>query len=884
VNPEDFLLWLALGSTAMAWVFAVRRLRSSRIRLSTRVPRYLVLSAAALILATLVMVYYFLAVRLDIEYVHSYTSDSTPWHYRLAGLWGGQKGTLLIWSAAGATALMLNDRVWRKKLAANEVPDPDSMRIVLAWILTVGLGVLLLFEALLLIGGTFDRTDAYLRSVRPHGTGLQPVLRTPFMIIHPPLQFIGYSFSMLLFAAGVTGVASGRREWADVALPWTRWSFLISTVGLGLGGLWAYYVLNFGGYWAWDPVETANLLAWFPLLLLVHSLLYYRKRAMFAAAAPIFAVLTLLADLFSTIATRTGLWISVHAFTDPTKNFAADPLVRLLNILETGEILRWLAGMFLVALFATIWAFVHWLEADERRRHDAPRPIVRLAFLAATVLLGAASILALLDVRFLLSALFEGSNLIGFGNAGLGLGLLVAAIGLVFASPGMGGADEPAKAKGDFWQDYVTTPRLVFLGVILLALAFLVTFLLQILSVNGYQRSVYDQRSPIVALPILLTMGVALAHPTLGRRRSVVLGVAAGLIGIALAAAVRAHWQVLLLAPALLWALVGACIKMFKVSDLGRILSPRLRLGGALLMTGGVLDMVYWANPPSRIPLGWTDLHPSAWLAPLGIVAGLGSVLSALGVLRQKTVRAHRWGGALSILGIGFGAGVLTGLAAWLLVEPRRSVFPDAAKATPIPACAASLKREIRKTGVYLMHVGIVLGLAGIALSTFEEGPEQEIAIARGHSADAHGYNFTLVDSVGGPLNPQQHILQYVTAYVEMRRDGKLLDRAPLTMWLALERRYGEKVTVERFATQDVYMRPVEFVTPERTFLAHEDDVGLVSGQVDAVTFTVRTLPGMHLVWAGLWIVAAGMLVSLAAGAYRFEASKPPAPAGAQEA
>ncbi|MBI2078745.1 MAG: hypothetical protein HYT80_10325 [Euryarchaeota archaeon] len=69
-------------------------------------------------------------------------------------------------------------------------------------------------------------------------------------------------------------------------------------------------------------------------------------------------------------------------------------------------------------------------------------------------------------------------------------------------------------------------------------------------------------------------------------------------------------------------------------------------------------------------------------------------------------------------------------------------------------------------------------------------------------------------------------------------------------------------------------MRPVEFVTPERTFLAHEDNVELVSGEVDAVTFTVRTLPGMHLVWGGLWIVAAGMLVNLSAGGGRFEAGR----------
>lgn len=885
MNPEDGLLLLAMGATGIAWGLAAWGLRSPRNPWSVRVPRYLWTTVASLSVATLLMVAYFLLMRFDVEYVHSYTSADTPWHYRIAGLWAGQKGTLLIWTTAAAFVLACNDRIWRRRIRDGAVPDPGSLGVVLAWILVVGLGVLLAFEALLLIGGTFDRTDRYLLAIRSDGTPLQPVLRTPFMIIHPPLQFIGYAFSTLLFAAGITAVVTRRREWADVALPWTRLAFLVATVGLGLGGLWAYYVLNFGGYWAWDPVETANLIAWFPLLLLVHALLYYRKRGMFAAAAPIYAVLSLVAVLFSTLATRTGLWISVHAFTDPTKNFASDPLVRLLNIVETSEILRWLAATFLAALFVTLLAYLWRLEADERQGRTRPRRLVQSLAVAAFLVFSAATILSFLDPVLVLSGLFELGDVIGFGNAFLGLGVLVAGVGLLYAAPGLTAKEEETAERQGFWQAYITTPRLTFLGMVLLSLAFLVTFLLLVLSVNGYHRSTYDVRAPIVALPVFLVMATAFAHPTLGDRRAVYAGLAAGALGVLFALVFRDDWEAALVLPALLWALLATLVKVFRVSDLGRALDPRLRAAGALLLLGGVLTMVEWSNPPSRMDLLLFVAHPSPWLGPLGVLLGLGACLASVGVLRRKTVRAHRAGALFLVLGLGFGLGAIAGILALVLAESRKNMFPDVGQPTPIRACASSLKREVRKTAVYLMHVGIVLGMIGFVTSTYLQAPEEEVELSQGQSVLVHGYDVRLVGSrAGSPDASQDGILDEVSAIVELRRDGELVDTVPLTMWLELERHYAERVAIERLAFEDVYMRPVEFVTPERTFLAHEDNVGLTSGRVDAVTFTVRTLPGMHLVWSGLWIVTAAMLVNLASGAARFEASRPPGAGARREA
>jgi cytochrome c-type biogenesis protein CcmF len=870
MNAEDVFLWTALGCLVAA---AVLRLRSIRNPAASEgaVVRLLLGAWISLALATALLLLYFLSARITIEYVFTYTSTQTPLHYRVAGLWGGQKGTLLLWALFSALFLWINGRAWRRK--KQDAPDPAGFHGVLAWTELLGCLVTVGFVVLLLASGLFARTDPFLLNARPSGTGLQPVLRTPFMLIHPPLQFVSYAVATVLFSAGLAGVITRQRSWADLALPWTRFGFVVATTGLGLGGLWAYYVLNFGGYWAWDPVETANLLAWFPLLLLLHALLYYRKRGMYAAAAPIFAILTLLMDLFSTIATRTGLWVSVHAFTDPSRNFASDPLLRLLNILDTGVLLQGLMSMFMLALLAIVGGYVYRLRVDSEGAGSGMSGVKRGAYVAALGFIAILAALALIDVRLLVSGMFEVADLVGFGNAPAGLGVLGFGAALVVASPALGSPDEPRPKRS--WWDLVDTPKVTFLGVLFLSLAFLVVFLLQVLSVNGYNRLVYDERAPFIGLPILLTMPIALSHSFVGKRLAVALSVGAAVLGILLALVFREHWHIWLVVPAFAWALFGAFLKLFKVSDQGSITDRRLRLSGGMLLAGGIITMFYWANPPSRIDLFVTTWRPSIWLAPVGILVGLVGVLAAVGVLRVATKRAHRYGSLALVLGIGFGIGTLLGVVAFLLAESRRAVFPDAAAPKPVLECIRGVRREMRKTGVYLMHVTIVLGLLGYALSTYAQREETDAMLRPDQPALVHGYEITLVGSEGVGWRQDESTLEEIHGIVEIRRDGELLDRIPLVMWLELPHHYAERVAVERFAREDLYLRPMAMITPERDFVAHEDNVVLTSGQVDGIAITAKTLPGMHLVWGSLWAVVAGMLVNLAAHGSPWEFSRP---------
>lgn len=881
-HPEDVLLWSALATGVAGFLAAAFYARGQGAHHWDRAQKLVQLSASFLAVNLLLMVYDFITLQLRIEYVHAYTNLALPLAYRISGLWGGQKGTILMWGTFSALLLVAHQAAWARQARRGAAP-PDDPRGARTWTFLFALAIVLAFTLLMILQDTWARTDAYLLSLKPEGFGLQPVLRTPFMVIHPPLQFLGYALATLLFAGGLAYLVTGHRHWADLVLPWTRLAFLIQFVGLGLGGLWAYYVLNFAGYWAWDPVETANLIAFFPTLLLLHSLLFYRKGNMFQSTAPLFALLTFPATLFSTIATRSGLWVSVHAFTDPSQNFARDPFTRFLNILDASGVgLSFLTGLFLAALATAVLVYLVRLVRTPGVR-GSPRRWAQRAALLGFFLLSSFLVLSLLDPRYGVSLLFEASRFLYPANAPLGLAILLVGATVLLASPTFFAPEEERARPGGLLDRWVNTANLVFVGMLFVSLALLVTFLLDVLSINGYQRSVYDVRAPLIATPILLTMGVALAQPTWGKRRTLWIAAATLLAGIALALAARSRWEPLLVLPPLLFALAATCVKLFKVSDPGPKAPASLRLAGALLLFGGIAALFYWANPPTRIPLPGLTLYPSAWWAAAGIPASLLSVVGGVSTLRSHNLRLARLGAAALAASLAWIVGPLLALTSLVLIHRHRARFEAGRAAWDVGATRRSLERQLRKSGVYLVHVCLVLGLMGYTASTYLRPADETILVALGQPQASHGYEFSLTGTTEGPLDREQRILKDLTAHVEVARDGRDLGDAPITMWLELRQHYAERVRVERFAAEDLYLggavgqfQPVRFTVrqgdQELTFNAHDDGIQLRPGaQVVSVFFTVRTLPGMHLVWGGLWGVGCGLLFILASGGFRFE-------------
>jgi cytochrome c-type biogenesis protein CcmF len=158
----------------------------------------------------------------------------------------------------------------------------------------------------------------YMQSIKD-GNDLNPLLQNYWMVIHPPVLFMGFASTIVPFAFVIAGLWKKKfGEWTKPALPWALFSAAIFGVGIMMGAMWAYESLTFGGYWAWDPVENASLVPWLILISGIHTVLIYKHSGHSLRAAHLFFILSFGFVLYSTFLTRSGILgeTSVHAFTD----------------------------------------------------------------------------------------------------------------------------------------------------------------------------------------------------------------------------------------------------------------------------------------------------------------------------------------------------------------------------------------------------------------------------------------------------------------------------------------------------------------------------------------------------------------------------------------
>jgi len=257
----------------------------------------------------------------SMEFVYNVTSNSMPTYLKVTALWGGQSGSLVFWSwllTAFGSAVAL--RRW------------DRDREFLPWVLGVTLittafflGLILFFENPFarfwaLPGGQtatamFPPEGAALLTP-PDGRGLNPLLRHPGMIIHPPMLYLGFVSFVIPFAFGIAALITGRSDdrWIRITRRWTLVAWLFLSLGLVLGSRWAYDVLGWGGYWAWDPVEIAAFMPWLTGTAFLHSVMIQEKRGLFKRWNMILIILTYSLVIFGTFLTRSGVLTSVHAF------------------------------------------------------------------------------------------------------------------------------------------------------------------------------------------------------------------------------------------------------------------------------------------------------------------------------------------------------------------------------------------------------------------------------------------------------------------------------------------------------------------------------------------------------------------------------------------
>jgi cytochrome c-type biogenesis protein CcmF len=281
----------------------------------------MLLTFPLLTLSVLSIIYLLVTNHSEVEYVASVTSRSMPFYLKVTALWGGQSGSLIFWSwlmAAFASAVTL--RKW------------DRDREFLPWVIVVSLVTLAFFLSLSLFvenpftrlwtlpTGTieehmFQPAGAVLFFPRD-GQGLNPLLRHPGMIIHPPMLYLGFVSFVIPYAFAIAALITGRTDdrWIRITRRWTLWAWLFLSLGLVLGGRWAYDVLGWGGYWGWDPVEIAAFMPWLTGTAFLHSVMIQEKRGMLKQWNMVLIIITYDLVIFGTFLTRSGVLSSVHAF------------------------------------------------------------------------------------------------------------------------------------------------------------------------------------------------------------------------------------------------------------------------------------------------------------------------------------------------------------------------------------------------------------------------------------------------------------------------------------------------------------------------------------------------------------------------------------------
>ncbi|MCK5559454.1 MAG: cytochrome c biogenesis protein CcsA [Thermoplasmata archaeon] len=202
------------------------------------------------------------------------------------------------------------------------------MNKVYDWTRAIVMIVALVFLILLVIKNPFEATHSMTFNEGeqneftiqaddyPAGHGMNPMLRNIWMVIHPPVLFIGYAFVTIPFAASLAYSITNDRKWTEISTQWSRLAWLFLTLGIGIGGLWAYIALGWGGYWAWDPVEVGSLVPWITLSAFLHTQLMNKRKNQYGIITPILGTLTFLLIIFATFITRSGMWESVHSWTE----------------------------------------------------------------------------------------------------------------------------------------------------------------------------------------------------------------------------------------------------------------------------------------------------------------------------------------------------------------------------------------------------------------------------------------------------------------------------------------------------------------------------------------------------------------------------------------
>ena len=287
--------------------FSVRNLRDAEI-LDKKIISFTFIQFFFVVISFFGLIISFINSDFSNETVFNHSHTTKPLFYKISGTWGNHEGSLLLW------LLVLTLFISIFLIKSNQ--QPKKYRIFT-----------LLFQQIIIVGFFIFliKTSSPFNYIFPtpnEGLGLNPILQDPALAIHPPILYLGYVGSSIIFSSALAAMVTSyvSKEWAKHIKQWVLASWVFLTLGILLGSIWAYYELGWGGFWFWDPVENVSLMPWFALTTLLHCILVLEKKKILTSWAMILSIATFALSMSGTFLVRSGILNSVHTFAnDPER-------------------------------------------------------------------------------------------------------------------------------------------------------------------------------------------------------------------------------------------------------------------------------------------------------------------------------------------------------------------------------------------------------------------------------------------------------------------------------------------------------------------------------------------------------------------------------------
>jgi cytochrome c-type biogenesis protein CcmF len=262
----------------------------------------------SVLLSFLCLIYSFIISDFSNETVYNNSHTTKPIFYKISGAWGNHEGSLLLWLLV-LTLFIFFFVFYSKK-------QPIKYRYLTIFFQQIIITGFFLF--LIITSNPFS----LLFPIPNEGLGLNPILQDPALAIHPPMLYLGYVGTSILFSSSLSSLVNNNvnSNWARHIKYWTLITWIFLTVGILLGSIWAYYELGWGGFWFWDPVENVSLIPWLCLTALLHTLNVLEKRNLLQSWTIILSIATFTFSMSGTFLVRSGILNSVHTFAnDPER-------------------------------------------------------------------------------------------------------------------------------------------------------------------------------------------------------------------------------------------------------------------------------------------------------------------------------------------------------------------------------------------------------------------------------------------------------------------------------------------------------------------------------------------------------------------------------------